>query len=94
MVENLSDNWLSSQSPYPVHLSYHLLDPETKEVIVFDGLRSILEGGVAPRSRSTHRLTVDQSLKGEFIIQPMLVQEGVAWFDHPGGYEGLVVELR
>jgi hypothetical protein len=93
LVENLSEQWLASRPPHPVQLSYHLLDPQTKKILVFDGIRTILRTALAPQSRSLQRITIDQKLKGRFILQPMLVQEGVAWFDHASGYEDVVIEI-
>ena len=89
VVENLSDTWLASQPPHPIHLSYHLLDPD-KKMVVFEGTRTPLLPALAPRSRAVYGVTIDRSLKGRFILRVMLVQEGAAWFD---SYDDLIVEI-
>lgn len=90
VVENLSDTWLASQPPHPIHLSYHLLDPD-KKMVVFEGTRTPLLPALAPRSRAVYGVTIDRSLKGRFILRVMLVQEGAAWFDD--SYDDLIVNI-
>jgi len=40
-VINGTDKALSALPPFPVHLAYHWLDAETREVVVFDGQRNV-----------------------------------------------------
>ncbi|OFW53864.1 MAG: hypothetical protein A2163_02275 [Actinobacteria bacterium RBG_13_35_12] len=70
----------------PVYLSYHWIDFNSKEVVVFDGKRSIIsEDGVNIGGEVVFDLTViAPSEPGEYILQIDLVQEGVTWFSFQG----------
>jgi LCP family protein required for cell wall assembly len=70
----------------PVYLSYHWIDFNSKEAVVFDGKRSIIsEDGVNIGGEVVFDLTViAPSEPGEYILQIDLVQEGVTWFSFQG----------
>jgi len=70
----------------PVYLSYHWIDFNSKEVVVFDGKRSIIpEDGVDIGGEAVFDLTViTPSEPGEYILQIDLVQEGITWFSFQG----------
>jgi LCP family protein required for cell wall assembly len=70
----------------PVYLSYHWIDFNSRESVVFDGKRSIIpEDGVSIGDEVTFNLTVvSPSKPGEYILQIDLVQEGVTWFSFQG----------
>lgn len=72
---------LKSQLPYPVFLSYHITG-KNGEMVVHDGLRSVLKTVIAPGMESEELLEISvQDLKeGEYWIEPDLVQEGWLWF--------------
>lgn len=82
-VQNLSEAFLSSDLPYPVHLSYRwksTLDPAA--VASGDGNRTRLPCMLRPGSSIYCRVEVlAPDIEGEFEIFITLVQESVAWFD-------------
>ncbi|MBU4483568.1 MAG: LCP family protein [Actinobacteria bacterium] len=70
----------------PVYLSYHWIDFNSKEKVVFDGKRSIIpEDGVNAGGEIVFDLTViSPSEPGEYILQIDLVHEGITWFSSQG----------
>jgi LCP family protein required for cell wall assembly len=70
----------------PVYLGYHWIDFNSREMVVFDGKRSIIpEDGVNVSDEAVFDLTVIAPSKpGEYILQVDLVQEGVTWFSFQG----------
>jgi hypothetical protein len=95
VIENLSEEWLSSTQPHPVNLSYRLLDPQTGKVVETDGRRTALLPPIPPRSRTVRQLSIDPSHKGDFMLRVTMVQEGQFWFDQDGAaYHDLLIALR
>jgi hypothetical protein len=84
VIENLSGEWLSSTQPYPVNLSYRLLDPQTGNVLETDGKWTALLPPIPPRSRTVRQLAIDTSHRGNFMLRVTMVQEGQFWFDQDG----------
>lgn len=81
-VTNGTDETLFSLSPYPVRLAYHWLEKTTRQMAVFEGIRSRLSGGLDPNISTPYPMKIiapDQP--GEYILQTTIVQEGVRWFE-------------
>ena len=70
----------------PVYLGYHWIDFNSKEMVVFDGKRSIIpEDGVNADNEVVFDSTViSPSKPGEYILQIDLVHEGITWFSFQG----------
>ncbi len=85
-VKNTGALTWSRNGDNPVYLSYHWIDFNSKEVVVFDGKRSIIpEDGVNIGGEVVFDLTVvTPSDPGEYILQIDLVQEGITWFSFQG----------
>ena len=78
---------LGSYPPHPVHLSYRWLSDSTGEVIVSEGVRTVLRPPAAPDVPTSYSMAVKSPAEaGEHRLRVTLVQESVAWFDalaHP-----------
>jgi len=70
----------------PVLLGYHWINFDTKEMVVFDGKRSMLpQDSVAPGEEVTFKMQISSPPnKGKYILQIDLVQEGITWFSYQG----------
>jgi len=70
----------------PVYLGYHWIDFNSKEMVVFDGKRSIIpEDGVNADNEVVFDSTIiPPSKPGEYILQIDLVHEGITWFSFQG----------
>jgi hypothetical protein len=82
-VTNGTSETLHSRPPImPVHLSYHWLDQETRDVRVWDGYRSGLYPD-APANSTTPCtiMVVAPDEPGRYLLQISVVQEDVCWFD-------------
>lgn len=76
---------LTSYEPSPLVFSFRWLDASTGNVVVQEGNRSKIFPPL-PNSRE-HRYPVAvlaPASAGHYLLRLTLVQEGVAWFDHPG----------
>lgn len=73
---------LLSSPPYPVHFSYHWIDPASQEWIVFEGVRTPFRSPVMPHSRCVQPVTIVAPQRpGTFLLRLTLVQEGLFWLD-------------
>ena len=93
-VENGSAFTLSSNDPFPVHLSYHWLDAEGTTAI-HDGIRTMLLPPLSPHSSCHYFMKIEAPpVPGSFRLQPVLVQEKVRWFDgaEKSGLQPFVVQ--
>ncbi|MDD1700436.1 MAG: methyltransferase domain-containing protein [Methanoregula sp.] len=80
-IDNLSDERWVSLPPNPVHLAYHWLD-EKREIIVFDGMRTVIRYPLLPGEKRTFSIDVIAPPRdGNNILQVTLVQEGCFWFE-------------
>jgi hypothetical protein len=82
-VENATKHVLASLGPTPLFLSYHWLDERGKPVI-YDGIRTELFPPLPPGRTFVYAVNViapDQP--GEYRLRLSVVQEQVAWVDHP-----------
>lgn len=70
----------------PVFLGYHWINYDTKEMVVFDGKRSVLpQPAVDPGQEVTFDMQISSPpQKGKYILQIDLVKEGVTWFSYQG----------
>ncbi|MCL4415796.1 MAG: hypothetical protein M1371_00565 [Actinobacteria bacterium] len=80
-----SRTWPNKQEENSVHLSYHWLDVNTKDVVVFDGVRTNLPRSIIPGEV----VRVDVEVKtpeepGDYILQFDLVREKEYWFSWKG----------
>lgn len=81
-VRNDSGQPLVSTAPHPVHLSYHWLDDEGREVI--EGCRSIIWPILKPAETGRYEVLVDApEALGRHLLRVSLVQELVRWFKEP-----------
>ena len=79
-ITNKSKYSYTSESLYPVNISYHIYD-QNKQTVIFDGLRTRLPAVLEPNQSSIvdiHVLTPEY--RGTYILECDLVKEGVAWF--------------
>ncbi|MDQ1094666.1 hypothetical protein QE400_004079 [Xanthomonas sacchari] len=84
-VRNDSDELLSSRPPNPLHVSYHWVDAESGEVVVYDGERSVLPVALGAGGHLTIAVQVRTPVRsGRFTLQLRLVQEGVSWIEDGG----------
>ena len=70
----------------PIYLGYHWIDFNTKEMIVFDGERSIISyDGVEVGQETEFDIKIIAPPEpGEYVLQLDLVHEGVTWFSYQG----------
>lgn len=82
-IINNSTHQLASTLPHPVHLSYHWLDSQGENVVVFEGLRTPIHPSLPPKSRSVYEaLLKPPTHPGHYILRLTLVQEEIRWFDN------------
>ena len=80
LTNNGSETWPSS-GRNPVHLSYRWRLPESGEILVADGLRTLLREDVQPGAGQISALQVRAPKEaGPYLLEISLVQEQVAWF--------------
>jgi hypothetical protein len=80
-LTNGTDEMLYGAAPYPVHLCYHWLR-KSREVVVFDGIRSGLFPGLAANATGQLAMTVLAPTEpGDYLLQPTVVQDGVRWHE-------------
>ncbi|MBU9262806.1 sulfotransferase family protein [Burkholderia multivorans] len=81
-LNNQSRYQLASRAPNQVHVSYHWLDEQGAEAVVFDGERTRLPRSLMPgEERSLQVSVIAPSAKGRYVLRLALVQEGIAWLD-------------
>ena len=85
-VKNTGELTWNRNGGNPIFLGYHWIDFNTREVVVFDGRRSIISNdGVDVGQEVTFDLrVVSPSKPGDYILQLDLVHEGVTWFSYQG----------
>jgi acetolactate synthase I/II/III large subunit len=89
-VENLGSSYFVSLMPYPVHLSYKWLDPQTNHLLPGnEGLRTVMPQALPPRAAQTTKLRVQApTIPGQYLLRLTAVQEHVAWFDDDAASNG------
>lgn len=96
LTNNGSETWPSS-GRNPVHLSYRWRLPESGEIVVADGLRTVLREDVQPGASQVSALQVRAPKEaGSYLLEISLLQEQVAWFcDRQTGSASLLpIEIR
>jgi LCP family protein required for cell wall assembly len=85
-VKNTGNLTWNMNGDNPVYLGYHWVDFNSREVVVFDGERSIIsQDGIDVGQETVFDLDViSPSEPGEYILQIDLVHEGVTWFSFQG----------
>ena len=85
-VKNTGDLTWNRNGGNPIYLGYHWIDFNTREVVVFDGRRSIISNdGVDVGQEVTFDLRViSPDRPGDYILQLDLVHEDVTWFSYQG----------
>ncbi|GFP27234.1 hypothetical protein [Candidatus Hakubella thermalkaliphila] len=77
--------WPATPEENHIHASYHWLDKETGEVIIWDGVRTELPHRVIPGERVPVQVGIKTPEKpGDYILQLDLIREGVHWFSQVG----------
>jgi hypothetical protein len=85
IVKNKGNFIWVKDGPNVVHLSYHVLDANTK-AIISEGLRVALPHDIRPDQQVTLPLKLQiPEQPGNYIVQLDMVQEGVTWFGDKGG---------
>ena len=82
-VLNKTRQKLATVPPYPVHLSYHILSDDGRELI-YDGLRTPISTPLMPDETQEIALNIDLSslkLNNNYLLQVSLVQESQFWFE-------------
>jgi hypothetical protein len=83
VTNNSGERW-NAAGLCPVCLSYHWKSA-SGDMLVFDGLRTMLPRSIAPGESVKHFMTVKApDFVGNAILQLTLLQEQVAWFDKSG----------
>jgi hypothetical protein len=92
-LRNRSRYQIASRAPNPVHVSYHWIEAEGSQVVVFDGERTRLHASLMPgEEREMQALTVAPPVAGRYVLRLTLVQEGIAWLD--GGDSSAFAEVN
>lgn len=96
LTNNGMETWPST-GRNPVHLSYRWRSPESGEIMVADGLRTVLREDMLPGASQMIALQVRAPKEaGLYLLDVSLVQEQVAWFCDrlPGSACPLRIEIR
>jgi membrane protease YdiL (CAAX protease family) len=84
-IENKgTSRWDSNEKNHPVHISYHLMDPEGN-MITFDNIRTSFAHPIEPgESRKVDLIVAVPSNPGRYLLEIDLVKERVTWFKDKG----------
>lgn len=81
-VQNDSGQTLGSFPPYPLHLSYRWLDPDSDVPIEVEGARTGLRPTLLPGARGTYAMhVIAPKQAGRYRLRLTMVQEAVMWLD-------------
>jgi len=81
-LANRSKQTIHSLPPNPINISYHWFDPASKEIVIFDGLRTSFSFPLCSNSSRALQARCQAPTKsGEYLLRLTLVQEQHAWFD-------------
>ena len=83
VIANLGRAPMATARPFPTHISYKWLDPQTGQRLAgIEGLRTGLPEPLGPFESRPFRVQIQApEITGEFALHLTLVQENVAWFD-------------
>ena len=63
-------------------LSYHWVDPFTRQVVVFEGDRSELSHACRQMTACRYSMRVEApAVSGKYVLQTTMLQESVGWFE-------------
>lgn len=96
-MENLGSSYFVSLPPYPVHLSYKWLEPQSKQPLPgSEGLRTLLPDALPPHTPRPMKLQVQAPpTPGRYLLLLAAVQEHVGWFDDaPSDACSVAVQIR
>ncbi len=106
-IENSSKFTLNSYGSHPVHISYHWMNEQSTDYIVFEGQRTkifphlnssediVLKHLFNKVPKETYKIKLRSlAQKGNYILRVTLVQEGVRWFDVAPTYLMKDIEIR
>ncbi|MCE7959343.1 MAG: hypothetical protein DYH06_15605 [Acidobacteria bacterium ACB2] len=94
-LANRGSGRVSSDPPWPVHLSYRWFDRDSGEVVVLDGARSLLLPPLALDERRSYPVGVEAPARpGSYRLLVTLVQEGVAWLSDRAAHLGLSADVE
>lgn len=81
-VQNDSGQTLGSFPPYPLHLSYRWLAPDSDTPFPLEGVRTALRPTLLPGSRGAYAMhIIAPKDPGRYRLRLTLVQESVMWLD-------------
>ncbi|MEP6809506.1 MAG: sulfotransferase [Chthoniobacterales bacterium] len=81
-VWNRGERPLRSGPPYPVYLSYHWLEAQSRRSLDFNGQRTHLFPSVEPQASQIFSMfAVAPATPGDYLLQITIVQELVRWFE-------------
>ena len=81
LIKNNSNQSIGSYPPFPVHVAYHWKN-EKSEMLVFDGLRSVISPKFLPGEEREMLINVlTPSEPGKYVLGISLVQESCFWFE-------------
>lgn len=93
-ITNKSKYYYTSESHYPVNISYHIYD-HNNVTIVFDGLRTRLPFDLEPnRSVTVEIFVLTPARPGTYLLEYDLVKEGVSWFKLKNDYPYKKITLK
>lgn len=94
-LANRGSGRVSSDPPWPVHLSYRWFDRDSGEVVVLDGARSLVLPPLALDERRSYPVGVEAPARpGSYRLLVTLVQEGVAWLSDRAAHLGLSADVE
>jgi len=85
-VKNTGDLTWNKNGSNPIFLGYHWIDFNTKEMVIFDGRRSIIssDGIEVGQEVEFELIIVAPPEPGDYVLQLDLVHEEVTWFSYQG----------
>ncbi len=91
-IQNNTKQVLATKEPYPVHISYHILNNE-KEAVLFDGERTDLPVDLQSGDllKMQMRISKHGLEKGVYTYRICLVQEFQFWFEN--SYTDVLIEI-
>lgn len=81
-VSNSSTETIRLGAPHPLNLAYHWLHARSREIAVFDGMRTALLPELAPGHEASWRMfVIAPPAVGDYVLQLSMVQERLHWLE-------------
>jgi hypothetical protein len=81
-VVNRTTRELAPGLPYPIHIAYHWLAYPSREMAVFDGMRTRIFPALPPgETRELRMFIIAPRDPGEYVLQLTMVQEHLRWLE-------------